>query len=327
MHCSARSRARVELLSAAAFLTVVVSTACTRIGEAATSKGVATPRVPTPCYLDGSAPKCPGVLSQVPADGSAWSAIADAIKAINANGENWIDGQPSNRRPKIKGNFAQRGNPLIHPHSRDAGFDLEKIPANTAVVVASVKFKPGVKFPDAYYLAGASASGGDNAIVVYKDGLAIPEPGDGTADKYIAKWAMFERDGNKARLINAGYIRLCKDDSKPPVDGPYADFHTCKAQNTLMKISDSLKIPMDTIRKVMKKISLAAIQHGASFAQELRGVSQALSARSMQFTFPQSLTPAKGLELLKALAAYSSPEDGPLWISCGQGCCTVDTEK
>ena len=325
MHCSARTRARVGLLSAAAFLTVFVSTACTRIGEAASSDGKAVSPTPPPCNLASSS--CPGLLAKVPEDGSAWKDINNAVKAIKTDAHDWAPGAPSLRRPKINGYFVQQADPLVHPHSRDAGFDLSALPATGAIVVAAMKFK-SVNYPDSYYLAGAGGPSDGAIVVVYRDGSTLPPVKSGnTNDTYIAKWRLFEKDGLKARQRNSGYIRLCAENSASPVDGAYAKFQSCTGQQTLMRLSDSLRIPLDTIRKVMRGIGQDAIRHRMSFAEELSGILRTFDAAASSLTFIQSVAPAQRRALLEGLTAWTEPEDSPLWISCGQGCCTVDTER
>jgi hypothetical protein len=313
------------LLSAAAFLTVVVSTACTRIGEAASSDGKAVSPTLPPCNLASSS--CPGLLAVAPEDGANWKDINNAVKAIKTDAHDWAPGEPSLRRPKINGYFVQQADPVVHPHSRDAGFDLSALPATGAIVVAAMKFK-NVSYPDSYYLAGANNSGTEAVVVVYRDGLNLPPATGGNVnDRYIAKWRLFEKDGSKARLRSTGYIRLCYENSPVPVDGAYARFQSCTGQETLMRLSNSLKIPLAIIRKVMLGISEEAIRRRISFAQARSAMIPAPGAAEPQLAFLQGVPAALRRPLLEGLAAWTEPEGSPLWISCGQGCCTVETEK
>lgn len=314
-----------------AFACVVLVAACTKqdakapgapgsgsttaLNTAAEAAGLT---IPTACHLDGTAPRCLGLLDPAVAANPTWEVLSKIVK------ENTKSGQDAYRR--VFERCLQPG-PCHHADTEVntdmQKFDFRNLPQDRAIVVGAMRWRPTNPYSDTTYRVGLDVEdtqqGRRTIFVVYPrdPNSVIIDPKYGVVR---ARWRLFgvQRPSRQIVLLDTGYVIDCI----PPHKNKdlNSGFRGCPGLGTAHQVALSTGFSLDDVLSVNTceaGRSIGSAESGQAYCDNQRKSKRAALEKLLQER-------GKSVDLLKPLGDTGDSSDETYWFSCANGCCTAD---
>jgi hypothetical protein len=274
--------------------------------------------IPTACHLDGTAPRCLGLLDPSVAANPTWEILSKIVK------DNTKGGGDAYRKVFEK---CPQPDPCHHADTEVntdmQKFDFRNLPQDRAIVIGAMRWRPKNPYSDTTYRVGLDVEdtqqGRRTIFVVYPriPNSVIIDPKYGVVR---ARWKLFgmQRPNRQIVLLDTGYVVDCLPPHKDTKLN--SGFRGCPGLDTAHQVALSTGLDLEDV------LSVNTCEAGRSISSAEAAKAYCDNQRKSKVAALEKLLQLRGksADLLKPLGDTGDSSDETYWFSCANGCCTAD---